>query len=159
MNGTFLHSEYLQIIVGCFPGCYQRLRDKGRTPSNTNESVMRSTSPTPELQEVITQAQSDVAWTMQRLLELQRRIQQPNSNHPDLNVADRAPYEKHLAMAQEHIAMDERDIARQRELVKKLEPYGPVSEQAKALLAQFEASHSMHIADRDRLKQELIEVE
>lgn len=121
---------------------------------------MRSTSPTPELQEGITQAQSDVAWTMQRLLELQRRIQQPNfSQRIDLNAADRAPYEKHLAMAQEHIAMDERDIARQRELVKKLEPYGPVSEQAKALLAQFEALHAMHIADRDRLKQELSEVE
>lgn len=121
---------------------------------------MRSTSPTPELQEGITQAQSDVAWTMQRLLELQRRIRQPS--HPkriDLKVADRAPYEKHLAMAQEHIAMHERDIARQRELVKKLEPYGPVSEQAKALLAQFEALHAMHIADRDRLKQELSEVE
>lgn len=99
---------------------------------------------------------------MQRLLELQRRIQQPNISHPkrvDLNVADRARYEKHLAMAQKHIAMDERNIARQRELVKKFEPYGPVSKQAKALLAQFEALHAMHIADRDRLKQELSEVE
>jgi hypothetical protein len=134
------------------------LRDKGRT-SNTNESAMRSTSTTPELQEVNTQAQSDVAWTMQRHFELQRRIRQPSHPKRIDNVADRAPYEKHLAMAQEHIAMDERDIARQRELVKKLEPYGPVSEQAKALLAQFEALHAMHIADRDRLKQELSEVE
>ena len=101
---------------------------------------MRSTSPTPELQEVNTQAQSDVAWTMHRLLELQRRIQQPNFSHPkrvDLNVTDRARYEKHLAMAQKHIAMDERNITRQRELVKKFEPYGPVSKQAKALLAAF----------------------
>ena len=123
---------------------------------------MRSTSPTPELQEVTTQAQFDVAWTMQRLLELQRRIQQPNFSHPkrvDLDAADRPPYEKHLAMAQKHIAMDESHIARQRELVKKLEPYGPVSEQAKALLAQFEALHAMHIADRNRLIQELSDLE
>jgi hypothetical protein len=122
---------------------------------------MRSTSTTPELHEVNTQAQSDVAWTMQRLLELQRRIQQPDFSHPkrvDLNVADRAPYE-HLAMAQKHIAMDERNIARQRELVKKFEPYGPVSKQAKALLAQFKALHAMHIADRDRLIQELSDSE
>ena len=62
-------------------------------------------------------------------------------------------------MAQKQVAMAERYIARQRDLVRKLEWDSPFLEQAKDLLAQFEALHTVLIVDRDRLKQELSELD
>jgi hypothetical protein len=61
----------------------------------------------------------------------------------------------HLAQARRHVAIGERHIARQRELVIELERDGHDASSAKQLLVQFEELQALHIADRDRLEQEL----
>jgi len=49
-------------------------------------------------------------------------------------------------MASRHVAIGERNIARQHEIVAWLERDGHNSEVAKWLLASFEELHNMHIA-------------
>ncbi len=63
--------------------------------------------------------------------------------------------EKHLALAEEHIAKGTRFVARQRELVEELERDGHDTRQARHTLAQFEQLQALHIAEWDRLRREL----
>jgi hypothetical protein len=62
---------------------------------------------------------------------------------------------RHLAQARRHVADGERHVARQRELVAELERDGHDTTQSRALLNQFEQMLALHIADRDRIEQEL----
>jgi len=62
----------------------------------------------------------------------------------------------HLAQAERHVAQGERHIARQREIIAELERDGHDTAQARATLAQFEEIQAMHVAERDRLRHELI---
>ena len=70
---------------------------------------------------------------------------------------DRVTLKQHLALAEEHVAKSRKHIARQREFVADLERHGHtrVAEEAKRLLAQFLELDVLHVAHRDRLKQEL----
>jgi arginine repressor len=68
---------------------------------------------------------------------------------------DRFTLEQHLAQAREHIAIGEKNIARQTEIVADLERDGHDVTAARQLLAQFEELQALHIADRNRLEKEL----
>jgi hypothetical protein len=70
---------------------------------------------------------------------------------------DKATLEQHLALAEEHVAKSQKHIARQQELVAELERHGHtrVAEEARRLLTQFLELNVLHVAHRDRLKQEL----
>lgn len=61
----------------------------------------------------------------------------------------------HLAIAERHVASGNRVVTRQRRLVSKLEADGHDTREAQALLARFEDLQALHIADRDRLIDEL----
>jgi hypothetical protein len=68
---------------------------------------------------------------------------------------DSAMVKDHLAMANRHIVTGNRVITRQRQLIDELEADGHDTRQALALLAQFENLQALHLADRDRLIDEL----
>jgi hypothetical protein len=72
----------------------------------------------------------------------------------------RAILEQHLVLAEKHIAIGVKNIARQREILAELEAHGHdcAAEQADRLLSQFEALQKMHEAERDRLVRELGEI-
>jgi hypothetical protein len=114
-----------------------------------------------QLSKDVAQAQTAIAGTMDRLLRLRHRMQDGIFRHPGglgPAMADRTLLEKHLILAEEHVAVAEKQIVRQRELVKKLALRGYPSVQAKTLLTQFEDLYSLHVADRDRLFKELSEL-
>jgi PAS domain S-box-containing protein len=71
---------------------------------------------------------------------------------------DHAAILKRLSAARRHIRTGERNIARQRKIVAELETGGHVSVDAKRLLAQFEELQELHIADRDRLEMQLVDI-
>ena len=64
---------------------------------------------------------------------------------------DREQTLQHLAEAEHHVAIGADHVARQRELIARLQRDGHDAAQAKQLLEQFEQLQQMHIADRDRL--------
>ena len=68
---------------------------------------------------------------------------------------DRNTLELHLRQARAHVAQGEKHIARQRAVVASLEAGGHDSEAARELLATFEDSQVMHVADVARLENEL----
>lgn len=70
---------------------------------------------------------------------------------------ERAVLERHLAQAEGHVALGERHIARQTEIVTELERDGheAVAQQARALLKTFLITQATHVQDRDRLRAEL----
>jgi hypothetical protein len=70
---------------------------------------------------------------------------------------DRAAALARLATAERHVKLGERHLSRQRELVAYLIRYGRDAAAAEALLATFEQSQALHVADRDRLRDELAE--
>jgi hypothetical protein len=72
-----------------------------------------------------------------------------------LYFMDRRMLEGHLAQAERHVLKGESHIDRQRQLVAELERDGDDITLATKLLLQFEQLQAMHIADRDRLRQEL----
>jgi hypothetical protein len=74
------------------------------------------------------------------------------------SVWDRTTLLKYFSMARRHVASGERNIARQRELVARLERDGHNSQEAKRLLALFGELQKFHIAGRDRLEKALAEV-
>jgi hypothetical protein len=61
----------------------------------------------------------------------------------------------HLARARSAIAEAERHVANQREIVAQEEREGHDTATSRQLLDQFEELYKMHVADRDRLEQEL----
>jgi len=68
---------------------------------------------------------------------------------------DRATLEEYLALVERLIADVERDIVRQRDVVAELERAGHDSGAARMLLRHIEAWLELHVADRNRLRQEL----
>jgi hypothetical protein len=63
-----------------------------------------------------------------------------------------------LSVARRHVWRGQQNIARQQKVVAELERDEHVSLDAKRLLAQFEEIQELHIADRDRLEIELLEI-
>jgi len=61
----------------------------------------------------------------------------------------------HLAMAERHVASGNRVIMRQKELITELDTDGHDVTEAIALLIRFEDLLALHLADRDRLADEL----
>jgi hypothetical protein len=62
---------------------------------------------------------------------------------------------RHLELADRHVRDGERHIARQREIVRKLELRSPESitlRIARGLLQEVERAQTVHVADRDRLR-------
>jgi hypothetical protein len=68
---------------------------------------------------------------------------------------DRMMLADHLAKAERHVMEGAGHIARQRELVARLDGQGLDAEEARKLLLTFEEMQDAHIADRDRLIREL----
>jgi hypothetical protein len=62
---------------------------------------------------------------------------------------------RHLAQAEARIALGQKHIARQYEIIAGLEQVGHTAVTAKALLVVFEATHALHIADRDQIATEI----
>lgn len=65
--------------------------------------------------------------------------------------------ERRLAEAEDHVAVGEKHIARQKDIVAELERDGhaEAAQTARDLLATFEITQKAHIDDRDRLRAEL----
>jgi hypothetical protein len=85
-------------------------------------------------------------------------INAPRGHEPVIQLIlpmDRAILEEYLALVEGKIADVERHIARQRELIDQLERDRHDTREATELLDQFEHLQAQHIADRDRLRQEL----
>ena len=59
------------------------------------------------------------------------------------------------AMWQRHLAVAERHVARQRQIVAELEQGGYDATMPRALLMQLEATLKLYIEDRDRLQADL----
>ena len=77
---------------------------------------------------------------------------------PSSSVLDRATLLRLFSVARRHVAIGERNIARQRETVARLESSCHNSLVARGLLASFEELQNMHIAHRDRLEIALTEI-
>jgi hypothetical protein len=69
---------------------------------------------------------------------------------------DRAMLADTLAAAERHLAEAGRQVANQRDLVAALERDGHDADQPTQLLEHFEEVLAMHLADRDRLRKELV---
>jgi hypothetical protein len=67
---------------------------------------------------------------------------------------DRAVWQEHLAQTELHIVEAEKRVARQREIVAELERDGRRITAARGLLAAFEQLLSMHLADRQWVREE-----
>jgi hypothetical protein len=61
---------------------------------------------------------------------------------------------KHLAQVEEHVALGDRHLSRQREIIARLARGGHDTAAAVALLKQFEEIQELHCAHRDRLIKE-----
>ena len=68
---------------------------------------------------------------------------------------DRAMLEQHLAQAKAHIAQGIEHLARQREIIDRLQVRGLDTASAIELLRLMEESQAAHVADRDRIVEEL----
>ena len=63
--------------------------------------------------------------------------------------------ERYLRKALQHVAVGQRLVDRQRALLATLEEHGHATHNARKLLHQFEDVQAMHVADCDRLVDEL----
>jgi hypothetical protein len=70
-------------------------------------------------------------------------------------LIDRQQTMEHLALAEEHVALGAKNVARQREIIAELRRDGHDTTAASALLVQFEEAQALHVADRDRLLRKL----
>jgi hypothetical protein len=68
---------------------------------------------------------------------------------------DRARLAEHLAQAERHVVLGEAHLQRQRVIVTELERAGADTGEARRLLANLEEMQTLHVADRDRLRDEL----
>ena len=68
---------------------------------------------------------------------------------------DRSELLAHLAQAEAHVATGEQLLARQRDLIARLERSGHDTTTAREVLAELERSQEIHQADRDRFLAEL----
>ncbi len=62
---------------------------------------------------------------------------------------------EHLAKAERHVEIGERDLAKQRALIDELRRDGHDTRAAEKLLATFEEVQKLHVADRERIRAEL----
>ena len=62
---------------------------------------------------------------------------------------------EHLDQARRHVAEGAEHVVRQRELVARMERDGHDTAEARRLLGQFEEMQALHVADRDRIEDEL----
>lgn len=69
---------------------------------------------------------------------------------------DHAALQAHLAQTERHVAEGEQRIVRQREILRELErdAHADAAARARELLAKFEETLALHIADRDRLRRQ-----
>jgi hypothetical protein len=74
------------------------------------------------------------------------------------SMLDRETLLQHFSLAERHVSQGERHVARQREIVAELKDDGRDLETARNLLASFEELYRRHVADRDRIRQELANV-
>jgi len=65
--------------------------------------------------------------------------------------------EDHLALAERHVTEGEQHVAEQRARVAALDRDGHDTTESLLLLSQFQELQELHVADRDRLKKELME--
>ena len=63
--------------------------------------------------------------------------------------------EEHLAQCERHVALGERHLSRQREIIAELDRGCRDSTRARELLVIFGETQAMHVAHRDRLRDEL----
>jgi len=63
--------------------------------------------------------------------------------------------EEHLAQCERHVALGERHLSRQREIIAELDRDGHDSTKARELLVILGDTQDMHIAHRDRLRDDL----
>jgi|GEM_PF-5230265 len=63
--------------------------------------------------------------------------------------------ERHLALAERHVALGEGHLTRQRQVIVQLKQAGQDATGAIKLLRNLEEAQELHIADRDRLKEQL----
>jgi hypothetical protein len=70
-------------------------------------------------------------------------------------MVHRTMLESQLAQLDEHVALGERHIARQREIIAELERGRHETKRAKELMATFLETQKMHVAIRDQLRCEL----
>jgi len=70
-------------------------------------------------------------------------------------VMNRAILLEHLTLAQEHIEIGSRNIARQEEIIEELEAHGHDTVMARKMLKSFEDAQALSLADRQRIQAEL----
>ncbi|MGY8711956.1 hypothetical protein RAD16_39995 [Bradyrhizobium sp. 18BD] len=68
---------------------------------------------------------------------------------------DRAMLQDHLAIAERHISEGAEHLARQQELIDRLANHNHDTSGALAVLRTMRETQAIHIADRDRIMQEL----
>ena len=68
---------------------------------------------------------------------------------------NRAILLEHLALAEEHIEIGSRNIARQEEIIAKLQAHGHDTLAARRMLKSFEATQALNLAQRERIRVEL----
>lgn len=66
--------------------------------------------------------------------------------------------ERYLAQAEQHVTAGERHVAEQRERAFVLQQDGHDTTEALLLLSQFNELQALHVADRDRLRKELADL-
>jgi hypothetical protein len=76
-------------------------------------------------------------------------------SYPTCEIMDRQTIAEHLALAERHVAEGQDHIERQRMVIAELERDRHDTTRAKELLDTFKTTQALHIADRDRLRQEL----
>jgi hypothetical protein len=72
---------------------------------------------------------------------------------------DRAMIQRHLAEAEGHIRQGKALIAKQREILNRLEKVGADPSVALKMLENLEAAQAMHVTDRERIAAELAAAE
>jgi hypothetical protein len=68
---------------------------------------------------------------------------------------DRALWEKHLVQADEHVALAERNVEKQRRVLAELARDHHPTAMAARILAAYEDLLALHTSDRDRIKRDL----
>jgi hypothetical protein len=71
---------------------------------------------------------------------------------------DRGMLEQRLAEAERHVALGEKHLARQREILQDLRVKGRDILEAERLLTNMEASQRLHIEGRDRIAREIADL-
>jgi hypothetical protein len=62
---------------------------------------------------------------------------------------------RHLVQAEARVAVGQKHIGRQKEIIAELDAVGHDAGTARALLVVFEATQALHIADRDQIAGEV----